>query len=66
MTITVNGESRTAESGTTLQALIETLAILDKVMAAAVNMQIVKKEQWPNYTLNDGDKIELLQFTGGG
>jgi sulfur carrier protein len=39
---------------------------MEKVMAAAVNMEIVKKEDWDKKTLKEGDKIELLQFVGGG
>jgi len=37
-----------------------------KVMAAAVNMQIVKQDMWDKFSLNDGDKLELLDFVGGG
>jgi sulfur carrier protein len=46
--------------------VITALQIEDKVMAAAVNMQIVKKDDWSNFRLNDSDKLELLQFVGGG
>jgi sulfur carrier protein len=35
-------------------------------MAAAVNMNIVKKDDWNNFTPKENDKIELLQFVGGG
>jgi sulfur carrier protein len=35
-------------------------------MASAVNMEIVKKENWNNFIPKDNDKIELLQFVGGG
>ena len=40
--------------------------IEDKVMACAVNMDIVKKESWSSYILKDNDTIELLNFVGGG
>jgi hypothetical protein len=29
-------------------------------------MQIVKQDNWDNYILKDGDKLELLDFVGGG
>lgn len=38
----------------------------DKVMACAVNMDIVKKESWSSYIPKDNDTIELLNFVGGG
>jgi len=40
--------------------------VKEKVMAAAVNMEIVKKEQWPEHELHEGDRVELLHFVGGG
>ena len=66
MKITVNGEAREIPDETTLRQLIEALGIDEKVMAAAVNMEIVKKEDWRTYSLREGDRIELLHFVGGG
>jgi len=66
MKVTVNGEVKEIPAGTTLQQLIEELGIGEKVMAAAVNMEIVKKEYWPEHSLEEGDRIELLHFVGGG
>ncbi len=54
------------EKDTNLYELIEFLKISDKVMATAVNMNIVKKDEWENYKLQEGDKVELLNFVGGG
>ena len=66
MQITVNGEAKECENGTTLASLIKDLGIKVKVMAAAVNMQVVKKDEWESHILNNGDKVELLHFVGGG
>ncbi len=66
MKITINGEEREISEGTTLQKLIEQLGLEDKVMAAAVNMEVVKQQKWSETILQDGDKIELLDFVGGG
>ena len=64
--IVVNGEEKQVKKNSTLQEVITNLKVEDKVMAAAVNMEIVKKENWANYKLQDNDKLELLQFVGGG
>jgi len=64
--ITVNGEEREYQDNISLQQLITELNIEDKVMAAAVNMEIVKKDDWGSYILNDNDRVELLHFVGGG
>ena len=66
MTIIVNGEDKTYTEGISLLAMLEDLGLSDKVMAAAVNMNIVKQESWGTHILNGGDKLELLDFVGGG
>lgn len=66
MQIMINGEERQVEEGATLGMLLEQLGLQEKVMAAAVNMNIVKQDQWPSHPLHDGDKLELLDFVGGG
>ncbi|MCP4969732.1 MAG: sulfur carrier protein ThiS [Arcobacter sp.] len=66
MNLIINGEEKEFTESLTLQAIISELQVEDKVMAAAVNMEIVKKEQWNNYKLQNDDKLELLQFVGGG
>ena len=62
----VNGEPREFPENQTLQQIIEALGIADKVMAAAVNMEVVKKEEWESFVPKEGDRIELLHFVGGG
>ncbi|WP_300365553.1 sulfur carrier protein ThiS [Hydrogenimonas sp.] len=66
MRVIVNGEEKQFEDGITLAKLIEELGIAEKVMAAAVNMEVVKKDQWDRFVPKEGDKIELLHFVGGG
>jgi sulfur carrier protein len=64
--IIVNGNEKEFKEGITLQLLLEELSLEGKVMAAAVNMDIVKQNSWDLYVLNEGDKLELLDFVGGG
>lgn len=66
MTLIINGETRDFKENSTLQNIITDLQIESKVMAAAVNMNIVKKDEWISFIPNENDKIELLQFVGGG
>ena len=66
MTLIVNGETKEFDDSSTLQDIITNLQIENKVMAAAVNMNIIKKDDWSNFIPKDDDKIELLQFVGGG
>ena len=66
MKITVNGETKEFEKGLSLQDIMQKLGIAEKVMAAAVNMEVVKKQEWQKFSPREGDKIELLHFVGGG
>jgi len=66
MNIVVNGEKREFQENITLENLLKELSLEAKVMAAAVNMNIVKQDSWGQYILKDGDKLELLDFVGGG
>jgi sulfur carrier protein len=66
MTIIINGEKKEFEESISLKGIITNLQVEDKVMAAAVNMEIVKKNEWNTYIVKDNDKLELLQFVGGG
>lgn len=66
MKIVVNGVEQEFDSPLTLAQLLSKLSLDGKVMAAAVNMNIVKQNDWSTHLLKDGDKLELLDFVGGG
>jgi len=66
MKLIINGEIREFNNGDTLQNILLALGLDGKVMAAAVNMEIVKQDMWGSFKPNDGDKLELLDFVGGG
>ena len=65
MKLIINGEAKESNART-IQELIEELEIESKVMASAVNMNVIKKEQWNSHQLLENDKVEFLQFVGGG
>lgn len=66
MQVKVNGEIRELNEGMSLLELIRSLGLEERVMAAALNMQIVKQDGWDGAVLKEGDVIELLDFVGGG
>ncbi|HRF56360.1 MAG TPA: sulfur carrier protein ThiS [Campylobacterales bacterium] len=66
MTVFINGEKREIGEGVSLLLFIKQEEVETKIMAAAINMQIVKKDDWEKRLLEEGDKLELLQFVGGG
>jgi len=66
MRVKVNGKEVDLRDKITIKELPINLELDKKVMAAAINMEVVKKENWDEKTINEDDKIELLQFVGGG
>lgn len=65
MTLTLNGEKRITVSKTVYE-LLQELDIMEQTMAVAINMEVVKKENWEKHELQNEDKVELLKFVGGG
>ena len=66
MKLIINGDEKIVDDNKSINEIMIDLQIIDKVMACAVNMDIVKKENWESYVPKENDKIELLQFVGGG
>ena len=66
MKIIINGSKKEIQKNTTIKELLDSLGVLDKTMAVAVNMKIVKKDDWDKYELQENDKVEALNFVGGG
>ena len=64
--IKINGIEKEIPKNTTIKELLSSLGVLNKTMAVAVNMKIVKKDEWDKFKLNEGDKVEALNFVGGG
>lgn len=65
MHIQVNGESRRV-TATTLTGLVEELGLDPRKVAIERNLEIVPKSLHATTALTDGDRIEIVQFVGGG
>lgn len=65
MQIQVNGELREVRSDTIL-ALVEELGLDVRKVAVERNLEIVPKSQHAVTPVADGDRIEVVQFVGGG
>lgn len=66
MQVVINGIKKDVKENITIKELLEELKVLDKTMAVAVNMNIVKKDDWDKFCLKENDKVEALNFVGGG
>jgi thiazole synthase len=64
--LTVNGEQRTAEPGTTVAGLLRVMGVDPARVAVERNRDVVPRATWAQAGLADGDKIEVVAFIGGG
>jgi thiamine biosynthesis protein ThiS len=66
MNLTINGEARVLPSAETLAALVDQLGMKYDRVAIELNREIVPRGQWEQTRLQDGDRLEIVQFVGGG
>jgi sulfur carrier protein len=67
MKLQINGEERSFDPAVpTLAALVEALAMKPDRLAIELNREIVPRDRWSDTALNDGDKLEVVHFVGGG
>ena len=66
ITITINGEPKPLAVATTVTALVAQLELTAQRLAIELNRDILPRTQWAETTLNDGDKLEIVHFVGGG
>ena len=64
--IQLNGDSYEVNDGTNLDKLLNKLKIQKNKVAIEVNGEIVEKNKYQNLILNKGDKVEIVNFIGGG
>jgi thiamine biosynthesis protein ThiS len=65
MRLQVNGDTRDI-TARTLLALVEELGLDPRKVAVERNLEIVPRSLHAKTVLEDGDRIELVQFVGGG
>lgn len=66
MRIELNGEPREVGDGITIRALLGELELADVIVAVERNAEIVPRAEHATATLRDGDRVEIVQFVGGG
>lgn len=64
--ISVNGELRRIESGTTVRGLVELLRLQPTQVAVERNGEVVPRRTHEQVVLEAGDRLEVVTFVGGG
>ena len=66
MQIVINGENLDFEEELSLADLVEKLELASERVAIELNFQVVRKKEWAETKLKDGDNLEVIHFVGGG
>jgi thiamine biosynthesis protein ThiS len=66
MKLHINGDEKSFDSPLTLGALVEILGMKSDRVAVELNLDIVPRDRWAATALNEGDRLEIVHFVGGG
>ena len=66
MKITVNGDEREVAPGTTVAQFIGGIHLLGSRVAVERNYEIIPRSRYEVTVLEEGDRLEVVTFVGGG
>jgi sulfur carrier protein len=64
--IEINGEKRSVPAVESVRDLLRHLELGENKIAVEINRKIVLRREWDKTPVNDQDRIEIVQFVGGG
>ena len=66
MMLIINGESRDLAPVGSVRELVALLDLPKDRVAVELNGRIIRRTEWENAALTEGDRMEIVQFVGGG
>ncbi len=66
MRVTVNGESKDVQDGSTVGELVRCFHLTPQRVAVEVNESLVPRARLDEVHLSDADRVEIVTFMGGG
>ena len=66
MRVFINDESKEISGTPSLAELIDQLDLPAARIAIELNRAVVRRSEWNDTVLHDGDRIEIVHFVGGG
>jgi thiamine biosynthesis protein ThiS len=64
--VVVNGEERRIQDGWTVADLISELELAGRPVAVERNREVVPRARFSEVRLEEGDRLEIVSFVGGG
>ena len=66
MHLTINGEQKKFDPPMTVEQLLGEIGLDSRKVAVERNLEIVPKSNYAGISLDDGDRLEIIHFIGGG
>jgi thiamine biosynthesis protein ThiS len=66
MNIQVNGECRSVGENTSLLDFLQQLGLPLEVLLVEHNGEALRREDWPNRSLQEADRLEIIRIVAGG
>ena len=66
MELFVNGEMKLCPEPSSVARLVQQLGMKEDRVAVELNREIVPRARWGETQIHNGDRLEIVQFVGGG
>jgi thiamine biosynthesis protein ThiS len=66
MTISLNGEKAETRGAGTIAELMDRYGLLPQTLLIEHNGRALHRHEWPERSLTEGDRIELIRVVAGG
>ena len=66
ITVTINGKPVELTGPQTVTEYLESKGLAGRSLAVAVNGEVVRRADFPDTRLTDGDRVEIVRPVGGG
>jgi sulfur carrier protein len=66
MLLVINGESREVSDVATVTDMLVSFKLEQKILVVELNREIVERAEYDTTSLQEGDRLEIVHFVGGG
>lgn len=64
--VTINGKDHELSGPTPVSDYVATLGVEPKMIAIAHNGEVLRRDEWDDVTVSEGDTLEVVRAVGGG
>ncbi len=64
--VTINGKDHEIRKPTLVSEYVASLGVEPKMIAIAHNGEVLRRDEWADVTVSEGDSLEVVRAVGGG